>query len=112
MARFTKKHMVDDYERLHRHADLLELYLYDTQSGRKPDGEERYSDKNGSVRIQLWRATGADGGYVVIRESLPNIWRLDDAVRMYADNHTEYTLGIRICLERLAVKRNQLCAAA
>lgn len=32
MARFTKKQMVDDYERLYNHADLLELYERESES--------------------------------------------------------------------------------
>lgn len=109
--RFTKKYMVEDYERLHKHADLLDHYLWDTQAGVKPDAVESCRDKNCSVRVQLWRAKGASGGYVVINEAMPDIWLLDDAIRMYTDNHSEHTLGIRLCLERLRVKRNQLLAA-
>lgn len=113
MPKFTKKYMVEDYERLYEHSSLLDLYLFDTQSGSKPDAVESYVDsKDGAVtdavRVELWRAKSASGGYVVITQSLPNIWYLDDAIRMYADNHSEHTLGIRICLERLRVQRNRL----
>lgn len=111
MPKFTKKYMVDDYERLRAHADLLELYLWDTQDGRKPDAVEHYKDKNCNVSVQLWRATSASGGYVVIKETLPNVFLLDAALAIYADNHSEHTLGVRICLERLRVKRSQLVAA-
>ena len=106
MARFTNKHKVDDYERLHNHADLLELYLYDTQTGTKPDASERLPE-NG--RVQLWRATGASGGYVVMRESICNIWLLDDAVRIFNERATEHNAPLRIALERLTIARNRLC---
>lgn len=114
----TKKYMVEDYERLYEHSNLLDLYLFDTQSGAVPDATEHYTtiSKDGftdcDVRVQLWRAKSASGGYVVITESLPNIWYLDDAIRMYGDSHSEHTLGIRICLERLQVKRNKLYEAS
>lgn len=113
MSRFTKKYMVEDYERLRNHSDLLELYLWDTQGGQEPDAVERYRTKNGKqiiddVRIQLWRATSATGGYVVVLGNLPNIWYLDDAIRTFQDNSSEHTLGIRICLERLRVARNKM----
>ena len=108
MPKFTKKYMIEDYERLYHHADLLEHYLWDTQAGAKPDATEKYKDKNCDVRVQLYRAAGALGGYVVIKETLPNIWRLDDAIRMYQDNHSEHTLGIRVCLERLRVARGHI----
>jgi hypothetical protein len=117
MGRFTKKYMTEDYERLYDHASLLDLYLWDTQVGGKPDATEVHDViKDGellhAVRVQLWRAKSATGGYVVITEALPNIWYLDDAIRMYADNHSEHTLGIRICLERLRVTRNKMYEAS
>jgi hypothetical protein len=113
MSHFTKKYMTEDYERLYDRASLLELYLWNTQHGAEPDATEQYtSTKDGhliaDVRVQLWRATSASGGYVVITESLSNVWYLDEAIKLYNDNHSEHTLGIRICLERLAVKRNKM----
>jgi hypothetical protein len=114
--RFTKKYAAEDYERLYDHAALLDLYLFDTQTKAQPDATEFYSTmKNGrlesDVRVELWRGKSAHGGYVVIMETLPNIWYLDDAIAKYRDNHSEHTLGIRICLERLTVKRNKLYEA-
>jgi hypothetical protein len=108
--RHTKKYMVEDYERLYDHASLLDDYLFDTQSGRKPDGVETYrnSKTGNSVRMQLWRASSASGGYVVIMQTLPTISYLDEAARQYAGNHSEHTLGLRICLGRLTMLRNRL----
>jgi hypothetical protein len=114
MPRFTKKHMIDDYERLYDHAGLLDSYLFDTQSGAKPDAVETYTNsKTGdSVRVQLWRAAAACGGYVVIMQTIPNIWLLDYAQSVvYANHNTEHTLAIRICLDRLAVTRNRMLNA-
>ncbi len=108
MAQFTKKYMTEDYERLHKHAGLLELYLFDTQTGAKPDAREHYRDKNSDARVELWRAKGASGGYVVINTGLPNVWYLDDAIEMYRENHSEHTLAIRVCLERMRVHRNRM----
>lgn len=107
MARWTKKYMTADYERLYNHASLLDDYLYDTQSGRKPDATEKHTNKFNSVRVQLWRAKSATGGYVVVMETLPNIWYLDDAIRIFSERHDEYSLALRICLERLTVIRNR-----
>jgi hypothetical protein len=109
--RFTQKYMVNDYERLYDHASLLDLYLFDTQSGAKPDATEHYRDKNCNATVQLWRAKGAAGGYVIVKDVLPNIWYLDEAISMYADNHSEYTVAIRVCLERLRITRNRLYEA-
>lgn len=108
MARFTKKYMVENYERLYNHASLLDDYLYDTQSGRKPDATEHHSNKFNKARVQLWRAKSTTGGYVVVMETLPNIWYLDDAIRIFSERHDEYTLALRICLERLVVFRNRV----
>ena len=106
MARFTKKYMIDDYERLYAHADLLELYLYDTQAGDKPDAVEKYKDSDGlNCRAELWRAKSASGGYVVITEAISNIYLLDGAVRIHSAHPTQYNLALRCALERLTVKR-------
>lgn len=97
MPHFTHKRMIEDYPRLYAHADLLELYLYDTQTGCKPDVTEWARDaKHGvSVRIQLY--------------CTPNVWLLDDAVKMYGESGaTEHTLAIRCALERLVITRNRI----
>lgn len=112
MAQFTKKYMVEDYERLYKHAGLLELYLYDTQSGAKPDAIEMEGRGEDRVRVQLWRAKSASGGYVVIQETLPNIWLLNDAVQRFSDNHSQHSLNLRLCLERATVARNRIAMAA
>lgn len=117
MPRFTKKYMVEEFDRLYDHAALLDLYLFDTQTKAEPDATEFYSVmKDGRLesdtRVELWRGKSASGGYVVIMETLPNIWYLDEAIAKYRDNHSEHTLGIRICLERLRVKRNRLFEAS
>lgn len=112
MNKFTKKYMTEDYERLYAHSSLLDLYLWDTQNGAHPDAVEQRRDKNGEARIELWRAKSASGGYVIINTGMPNIWYLDDAVAHYADNHSEHTLALRICLERLTVARNKMYSAS
>lgn len=108
MSRFTKKYMVEDYERLHDHAELLELYLYDSQRGENCD--VRFTEGKGEnrVHVELYRATGAMGGYVVIRDCMANIFTLDDAIRRFSDNHSEYSLPLRIALEKCSVVRGRL----
>lgn len=113
MPKFTKKYMVENYERLYRHADLLELYLFDTQFGVKPDAVASEKTKDGDrVTMSLYRANGAMGGYVVIKESICSIWTLDDANRLYEGKHSEYSLAARCCLERLTIARQKIVNAA
>lgn len=113
LAEIEEAQLSELRDQIHDHATLLDLYLFDTQTKAQPDATEFYSTmKDGrlesDVRVELWRAKSANGGYVVIMETLPNIWYLDEAIAKYRDNHSEHTLGIRICLERLAVKRNRI----
>jgi hypothetical protein len=113
MSKITKQFKIENFDRINDLNGLYWLYLCDTQNGTKPDTtEEGFSKDNGNVRIQLYRATCASGGYVVIREgSYPTIMLLDDAVRQYSDNHSPYTLALRSCLEIcLRVRRNLLDA--
>lgn len=104
----TKKYMVENFEELYRQNDLLSLYLYDTQMGVKPSAVEKYRDENGSVRVQLYRAASASGGYVAILNGNTNIFYLDDINAKMWDHHSVYSLGLRICLERVTVERNKL----
>lgn len=43
--------------------------------------------------------------------STPNIWLLDEANRIFADDFSPHRLAIRCCLERLTVVRNRLLDA-
>ena len=104
--KLTKKHAIEDYPRLQREHDLLQRYFWDTQSGMIPDKVERYRDKNGKCRIELWGCGKAHGGYVVIDEGTPYIYYLDDANRLYEGNCSEHTVHVRICLERVTAYRN------
>lgn len=106
--RHTKKYMVENFAQLERDCDLLQLYLYDTRTGAKPAAVESYRDEHGRVRVQLWLATGVRGSYVVIWNGNANVFYLEDINRRLADDHSVYSLGTRICLERLTAVRNQL----
>ncbi len=109
MAQFTKKYMAENYERLYRHADVLELYLYDTQMGVKPAATEKHRDEHsGVVRVQLYRATSASGGYVAVLNGNTNVFLLDDINQRMRDEHSVYSLGLRLCLERITVLRNKI----
>lgn len=109
MQRFTKKQMVEDYGRLYDHAELLELYLYDTQHNVNPYAVEKVRDEKDKVigKASLYRPTSASGGYVVVLNGNANIHRLDDITRHYADDHSVYTLGLRLALEQLMQARNK-----
>jgi hypothetical protein len=110
----TKREMLETFPRVSKENDLLGLYLYDTQMGHRPNAieRERQPDGNGWVRVQLWRATGALGGYVVICDVSNNarIVSLDDANEQMRDRYDNYTLPLRLCLERLTGERNRLTA--
>ena len=112
MSHITKKQMLESYPEVTRQNDLLGLYLYDTQMSRKPDATEsvRESDGFGTVRVQLYRANGAQGGYVVISNVTARNTRistLDDACAQMRDRYDNYTLPLRLCLERLTAVRNK-----
>lgn len=104
----TKKYMVENFEELYRQNDLLSLYLYDTQMGVKPSAVEKYRDENGSVRVQLYRPASASGGYVAVLNGNTNIFYLDDINAQMREDHSVYSLGFRICLERITMMRNRL----
>jgi hypothetical protein len=113
--KLTKKYMLEDYPRLERKVELLDLYLFDIQNGRDPDETEIQFN----VRGQLFRASSPTGGYVVIyhipdqgQTGNTQIAYLDDLNRSLADNHSEHTLNLRIVLERLTIARNKAQEAA
>ena len=113
--KLTKKYMIEDYPRLERKIELLDLYLFDIQNGRDPDETEIQFN----VRGQLFRASSPTGGYVVIyyipdqgQTGNAQIAYLADLSRQLLDNHSEHTLNLRIVLERLTIARNKAQEAA
>ena len=84
--KLTKKYMLEDYPRLERKCGLLDLYVHDTQTGRKPDAVE----KRGEFTATLYRATGAMGGYVVWLAT-GNTWveYLDEAIQRACGPHDQ-----------------------
>lgn len=115
--RTTKKQMVEEYPKVKAERDLLDLYLFDSQNGGAPDATEIY----GTMRGQLFRASGGAGGYVVIWH-IPDydtnftgnaqIHYLDEWNSLLRDNHSEHTLALRVLLERLTVARNRIAFGA
>lgn len=109
----TKKSILEGYPEMSKQNDLLGLYLYDTQLGRIPNAVKVEKEQDGSkVRVQLYRATGAQGGYVVITNVgfTTRIATLDDANAQMQGRYDEYTLPLRLCLERVTAERNRLCS--
>jgi hypothetical protein len=113
--KLTKKFMLEDYPRLERKVELLDLYLFDIQNGRDPDDTEIYL----GVRGQLFRASSPTGGYVVIyyipdqgQTGNTQIAYLDSINHELRDNHSQHTLNLRIVLERLTIARNKAQQAA
>jgi len=73
----TKKYMIEDYPRLERKVGLLDNFMHDTLTKRKPDADIRV----GEFRAVLYRSAGVTGGYVAWVTS-GNTWieYLDDAI--------------------------------
>lgn len=108
----TQKEKLEQFDALYAHADLLELYLYDTQHGKKPDAVERRRNKlAGKVCCSLYRATSASGGYVVIANLTyghTEITRLDDILDHLRTWSGTYNPLIRECITALNVARSKL----
>jgi hypothetical protein len=104
----TKKAKLEQYDALSAERDLLSLYFYDIETGRKPDATVR----SGKVTMRLFRATGAQGGYVVLKENdgatSPRLVLFEELQRQYAAYYDNETLPLRICIERMNVERHKL----
>ena len=110
----TQRQMIENFPKVSQENDLLWLYLYDTQLGRKPDAVETEKAEDGRVLVQLWRANSASGGYVVICQvetgganGNANLLLLDKANDNFRSCYDNYTLPTRLCLERLTIARNR-----
>ena len=106
----TKKAKLEGYDAVAAERDLLSLYFYDIETGRKPDASER----EGNVTARLFRAMGAQGGYVVLKvndgATSPRLVTLDALRDQYASYYDSGSLPIRCCIERLMIARNKLWA--
>lgn len=106
----TKKAKLETYDAIAAERDLLSLYFYDMETGRKPDASER----EGSVTARLFRATGAQAGYVVLKlndgATSPRLITLDALKDEYSTCYRMDSLPIRSCIERLMIARNRIWA--
>ena len=106
----TKKAKVEGFDAVSAERDLLSLYFYDMETGRKPDASER----EGNVTARLFRATGAQAGYVVLKQNdgatSPRLVLLDVLKDQYASYCDSASLPVRSCIERLMIARNKLWA--
>ena len=106
----TKKAKVEQYDAVAAERDLLSLYFYDVETNRKPDASER----EGNVTARLYRALGAQAGYVVLKQNdgatSPRLVTLDALKDQYASYYDSASLPIRSCIERLMIARNKLWA--
>lgn len=97
-------------ERLASENGLLNLYLYDTQRGVDP-----IVVRKGSVRANLYRATGASGGYVVIRTTegdSVNTWIRGFEEAYHECTHSEWSFtpeneDYRTVIERCRIERQR-----
>ena len=111
----TKKAKIEQYDAVTAERDLLQLYMHDTQSGVDP-----IIVRKGAIRANLYRATGASGGYVVIKETVDgscNTWiRLfEDAYRELSQHYvlspTPENEAYRTVIERCRIERQKLLNA-
>jgi hypothetical protein len=106
----TKKGKLEQYDTVSTERDLLSLYFYDQETNRKPDASER----EGNVTARLYRAMGAQAGYVVLKQNdgatSPRLVTLDALKDYYSSYYDSASLPIRCCIERLMVARNKLWA--
>lgn len=107
----TKKAKVEQYDAVAAERDLLSLYFYDMETGRKPDASER----EGNVTARLFRAMGAQAGYVVLKQNdgatSPRLVTLDALKDEYSTCYRTDSLPIRSCIERLMIARNRMWAS-
>ena len=109
----TQKEKLSQFDSLKEEKELLDLYLYDSQFN-QPDATETIHDKiAGYTRVQLWRATSASGGYVVIRQTLDRkqgytvIYYLERIQKAIQDDVYRYNEPIRILIGRMVATRNR-----
>ena len=104
----TKSAKLAQFDSLSAERDLLSLYFYDMETNRKPDASER----EGIVYARLYRAMGAQAGYVVLKvadgATSPRLVTLDALRDQYASYYDAESLPIRCCIERLMIARNKL----
>lgn len=115
--RKTREQLQSENDELSIENGLYLRYMDDIENGRKPDAIESHSEKVRGERIsitgKLYRATGGDGGIVVIIHSLDgrkdaSIYTLERLQASIRDSHSEYTLPMRIVLDRLVIARNRV----
>jgi hypothetical protein len=104
----TKKDKLTNYDAVAAERDLLSLYFYDQETGRKPDASVR----EGNVTARLYRAMGAQAGYVVLKQNdgatSPRLVTLDALKDQYSTYYDSASLPVRSCIERLMIARNKL----
>lgn len=107
----TKKSKLEQYDAVAAERDLLSLYFYDMETGHKPDASER----EGNVTARLFRAMGAQAGYVVLKQNdgatSPRLVTLDALKDQYASYYDSASLPVRSVIERLMIARNKLWQA-
>lgn len=106
----TQKDKINRYDALAKERDLLSLYFYDQETKLNTVKADAIKVREGSVRMTLYRANGAQGGYVVMtqKDASPHIELFEamkDRMAKYYDNES---LPIRLCLERLWVARDRM----
>lgn len=111
----SKRYLAEENKRLTIENTAYLQLLNDRANNLKPDATERVEGRKGEwLSGELWRAKSAHGGIVVVIQDLENgeadarIHYLDDLNSNLQGNHSEYTLHLRIVLEKLTRERNRI----
>lgn len=102
--------------RLQAQNNLLELYLYDTVNNVEPTSVVNIVKTKDCSRVSadLYRATGAMGGYVILKYHMPgqkiqvHIATLDTFAEQFSRDYSQYSVNARIVIERLRIERQKL----
>lgn len=113
----TKADLQVEVNRLSLQNGILEKFMHDMLMGRGADAttKESMTIRKEKVTVEGWlyRAKSPDGGYIVFKQTSGtdsvNTWaQLVDDAGQICQNVSEYTLPLRIVVQRLTSKRNQI----
>jgi hypothetical protein len=112
----TKAQLVEDNRQKSIENTAYLQHLNDLANGFKPQAVAHAEGRKKGERLyaELWRAGSAHGGIVILKQELENgeldarIHMLEDLNSSLRDNHSEHTLPLRIVMETLTRKRNEI----
>jgi hypothetical protein len=101
-----------NYDRATAENTFLIQYLSDVENGIKPCAIEREGKGEDRIEAKLYRATAGHGGIAVLKYRTDDKWdthiySLDEISRKFDQDHSVYSLNVRIVLARLTIARNK-----